>query len=114
MTEEQLTTETLKAEEAGDYQRLNELARMERRGNIDEADPKYAEGSGSTGSSGLQRRAAQAEKVAEAAGDSDLAAHFRSVADAEDPSKVIRQELQYCKGRHPDRAEALEELQADT
>jgi len=114
MTEEQLTTETLKAEEAGDEKRLHELARAEQRGKIRELDPLYAEGSGSTGSSGLQRRAAQAEKVAEAAGDSDLAAHFRSVADAEDPSKVIRQELQYCKGRHPDRAEALREIHADT
>jgi hypothetical protein len=109
MDRETLTEETLAAEGAGDVQRLNELARLERRGRLDEATPKYVEPSRASEStradstpndsegtseardaSGLKRRLGEAARLNELAGAEETAEALRRIRGAEDPKRALQ------------------------
>ena len=96
MDEQTLTEETLAAQEAGDEARLQELARMEKLGNLDEAEPKYAEAAPSTSSSStdtsgdLEQQIEQAAQLNELAGAENTAEALRRMKDAEDPRKALQ------------------------
>jgi hypothetical protein len=115
MDEATLTDETIRARENGDEKRLNELARMERRGTLHEAEPKYAEADSdsgdSSGAGAIQERADRAVDVALAGGNSDLASSLRSIARADDPQQVLNEELEREKNRgNSDAVDALNSL----
>jgi len=106
MDTETLATETELARQNGDHDRLRELGRMERRGNLDEATPKYAEGSStdsstssSTGdspddtgstSSDLEDDLERAARLNELAGAEDTAQALRQIRSAEDPQSALQ------------------------
>jgi hypothetical protein len=102
MDTETLATETELARQNGDHDRLRELGRMERRGNLDEATPKYAEGSstdsstssstGDTGStsSDLEDDLERAARLNELAGAEDTAQALRQIKSAEDPQSALQ------------------------
>lgn len=103
MDTETLATETELARQNGDHDRLRELGRMERRGNLDEATPQYAEGgstdsstSGSTDDTGstssdLEEDLERAARLNELAGAEDTAQALRQIKSAEDPQSALRQ-----------------------
>jgi hypothetical protein len=109
MDTETLARETELARQEADHDRLRELGRMERRGNLDEATPKYAETdssdsegsstdsstSGSTGDTGstsgdLEARLERAARLNELAGAEDTAQALRRIKSAEDPQSALQ------------------------
>jgi hypothetical protein len=107
MTEDELVDETIAAREAGDHDRLAELGRLERRGEIEDEPPKYLDRE-DEGESALSQRA---ERVLSTAVDPDLRDSLEAVAGAEEPERVLREEIAYYSdGRSEKRADALREL----
>jgi hypothetical protein len=97
------------ADEENDSGRLEELRRAEQNRSVGDLEYKYldSEGRGTDGQSDLQSRAEQSLSMAV---DEGLEDSLRSVADAQDPQRVLREEIAYNEGRNPDRADALRQL----
>lgn len=103
------------ADEEGDDRRIEELRRAERRNEIDEIDQKYLDSEGSddggdTGAQDLQNRAERAAGMAQAVGNDDLADSLQAVARADEPERVLREEIAVAQDRSPDNVDPLREL----
>jgi hypothetical protein len=103
------------ADEEGDDRRLDELQRAERDREIDDLDYKYLDSEGSddggdTGAQNLQNRAERAASMAQAVGNDDLADSLQTVASADRPERVLRQEIAVAQDRSPENVDALREL----
>jgi hypothetical protein len=112
MDKETLAKETELARQEGDHDRIRELGRMERMNNLDEAEPQYAETDSpeSDGQSALQNRAERAASMAQAVGNDNLADSLQTVASADEPERVLRQEIAVAQDRSPENVDALREL----
>jgi hypothetical protein len=99
------------ADEENDSRRLEELRRAERRNEIDELDQKYLDDDGGdTGAQDLQNRAERAAGMAQAVGNDDLAASLQAVARADEPDRVLREEIAVAQDRSPDNVDPLREI----
>jgi hypothetical protein len=96
--EEAFQREVKRARRAGDFERMNELEKMEANGNVEKA---------ARTSSKMATRLDAAINEAEEAGNSDFAKQLRSIQEAPDPSSALQSAKKAATG---DRYERLNDL----
>ena len=97
-----------------DNDRIAELARAERRGNLGDLEPKYAEGpdgAQSGGESSLRERAQRAARMAAAGGNDAIQESLEAVAEAQDPAQELDDQQTILRATlGEDQAQALDAL----